>query len=139
MVVPNAFLGPISHFWCVHVMSVQGNLTSEKASRAMFDHVTSRWGARILMGLQDGTHRFNELRRLIGGVSDKMLSQTLQVLEEDGLVDRSVSPHSPPRVEYALSPMGREVALHLKTLTDWIEANADRADREKRTRVVTSR
>jgi DNA-binding HxlR family transcriptional regulator len=107
----------------------------------MLDHVTSRWGVRVLMGLQDGARRFNELRRLIGGISDKMLAQTLQVLEEDGLVDRSVSPHSPPRVEYALSPMGQELAMHLRTLTDWIDANIGRVqvEREKRMRVQPPR
>jgi DNA-binding HxlR family transcriptional regulator len=92
----------------------------------MLNHVTSRWGVLILMALQDEARRFNDLRRLIGGVSDKMLAQTLQVLEEDGIVVRKVLPDSPPRVEYALSAMGREAALHLKTLTDWIDANVDR-------------
>jgi DNA-binding HxlR family transcriptional regulator len=94
----------------------------------MLSHVTSRWGVLILMELQYEARRFNDLRRVIGGVSDKMLAQTLQVLEEDGIVARKVLPDSPPRVEYALSPMGREVALHLKTLTDWIDANVERVE-----------
>ena len=123
-------------------MNAREHLTDARTrSRTMLDHVTSRWGVRVLMGLQDGARRFNELRRLIGGVSDKMLAQTLQVLEEDGLVDRSVSPHSPPRVEYALSAMGQEIATHLRTLTDWIDANVGRVEveREKRMRVQPPR
>jgi len=123
-------------------MNVREHLTDTKSgSRSVLDHVTSRWGVRVLMGLQDGARRFNELRRLIGGVSDKMLAQTLQVLEEDGLVDRSVSPHSPPRVEYALSAMGQEIAMHLRTLTDWIDANVGRVqvEREKRNRAQPPR
>jgi DNA-binding HxlR family transcriptional regulator len=108
-------------------MSERGGINiAQCPSRIVLNHVTSRWGVLILMALQDEARRFNDLRRIIGGVSDKMLAQTLQVLEEDGIVERKVLPDSPPRVEYALSPMGREAALHLKTLTDWIDANVDR-------------
>lgn len=108
-------------------MSERGEINAAQSpSRIVLNHVTSRWGVLILMALQDDTRRFNDLRRIIGGVSDKMLAQTLQVLEEDGIVERKVLPDSPPRVEYALSSMGREAALHLKTLTDWIDANVDR-------------
>lgn len=110
-------------------MSEQGESKPVQGpSRLMLSHVTSRWGVLILMELQYEARRFNDLRRVIGGVSDKMLAQTLQVLEEDGIVARKVLPDSPPRVEYALSPMGREVALHLKTLTDWIDANVERVE-----------
>lgn len=109
-----------------HMSERGGTNAAQCPSRIVLNHVTSRWGVLILMALQDEARRFNDLRRLIGGVSDKMLAQTLQVLEEDGIVERKVLPDSPPRVEYALSGMGREAASHLKTLTDWIDANVDR-------------
>ena len=92
-------------------------------SRAVLDHVTSRWGTLILLVLLDGTHRFSELARTIGGVSEKMLAQSLQQLEADGFVTRTVFPTVPPKVEYSLTPLGREAAAHIKTLTDWVEKN----------------
>ena len=96
-------------------------------SRGVLDHVTSRWGVLVLVALlADGTHRFSELRRKVGGVSEKMLSQTLHLLEEDGFVRREAYPEVPPRVEYSLTPMGREVAEHIEVLTDWIEDNLPR-------------
>lgn len=96
-------------------------------SRGVLDHVTSRWGVLVLVALlSDGTHRFSELRRKVGGVSEKMLSQTLHQLEEDGFVRREAYPEVPPRVEYSLTPMGREVAEHVEVLTDWIAENLSR-------------
>jgi DNA-binding HxlR family transcriptional regulator len=90
------------------------------------DHVTSRWGVLVLVMLLEKTHRFSELRRRVGGVSEKMLSQTLHQLEEDGFVLREAYAVVPPRVEYSLTPLGHEVALHLEVLTDWIEENVAR-------------
>jgi DNA-binding HxlR family transcriptional regulator len=78
------------------------------------------------MTLRQGTHRFSELRRKIGGVSEKMLAQSLQTLAEDGFVLRVSHPVVPPFVEYSLTPMGEEVAEHVATLTDWIEINLPR-------------
>ena len=66
-------------------------------------------------------HRFSELRREVGGVSEKMLAQTLRSLEADGFVDRVSLPAIPPHVEYSLSPLGRKVAKRVGALTDWIE------------------
>lgn len=79
-----------------------------------------------MLALIERTHRFGELRRRVGGVSEKMLSQTLQLLEGDGFVKREVFAEVPPRVEYSLTPMGREVATHVRKLGDWIEANLQR-------------
>jgi DNA-binding HxlR family transcriptional regulator len=92
-------------------------------SRIVLDHVTSRWGTLILLVLLDGTHRFSELARTIGGVSEKMLAQTLQTLEADGLLTRTVYPTIPPKVEYSLTPLGTQAALHVRTLTNWVEEN----------------
>ncbi len=101
-----------------------GNLyAADCPSRGVLDHVTSRWGSLILILLLEGTHRFSELRRTIGGVSEKMLAQSLQQLEGDGFLTRTVFPTIPPKVEYSLTPLGREAATHIKSLTDWVERN----------------
>jgi len=92
-------------------------------SREVLTHITSRWGVLILIALADGTMRFSELRRKIGGVSEKMLAQTLQALETDGFVERIAYPVVPPHVEYTLTPMGVEVQVQLTGLTDWVENN----------------
>src|SRR5882757_5332791 len=94
-------------------------------SRGTLEHITGRWGALTLGGLHDGTFRFNELRRRVDGVSEKMLSQTLQALERDGLVHRDAQPTNPPRVDYTLTPLGREVAQHLLTLIHFVEGRMD--------------
>ncbi|MDG4825962.1 helix-turn-helix domain-containing protein [Asanoa sp. WMMD1127] len=94
-------------------------------SRAVLEHVTSRWGVLVLGVLLDRPHRFSELRREIGGVSEKMLAQTLQTLERDGFVHRDAKPVIPPRVDYSLTPMGREVAERISSLARWVEARLD--------------
>ena len=95
-------------------------------SRAVLQHVTSRWGVLVLVALLAGTHRFSDLRRKVGGVSEKMLAQTLQWLEHDGFVLRVSHPVVPPHVEYSLTPMGIEVARQVEGLVDWIEGNLHR-------------
>jgi len=95
-------------------------------SREVLQHVTSRWGVLVLVALLAGTHRFSDLRRKIGGVSEKMLAQTLQWLEGDGFVLRTQYPVVPPHVEYSLTPMGVEVARQVEGLADWIEVNLAR-------------
>ncbi|MET8686085.1 helix-turn-helix domain-containing protein [Streptomyces sp. NPDC004732] len=94
-------------------------------SRGTLEHVTGRWGALTLGALHDGTLRFNELRRRVDGVSEKMLSQTLHALERDGLVHRDAQPTNPPRVDYALTPLGREVAERLLALIHFVEGRQD--------------
>ena len=101
-------------------------LARDCPSREILNHVCSRWGVLVLVVLLDGMHRFSELRRKIGGVSEKMLSQTLQSLEQDGFVDRKALPVVPPHVEYRLTAMGEEVALQMDGLTSWIEENLPR-------------
>ena len=113
-------------------------LARDCPSREILNHVCSRWGVLVLVVLLDGMHRFSELRRKIGGVSEKMLSQTLQSLEQDGFVDRKALPVVPPHVEYRLTAMGEEVALQMDGLTTWIEDNLPRilAAREGRAAVL---
>lgn len=95
-------------------------------SREALKHVTSRWGVLTLMVLRDGTLRFSELRRRVGGVSERMLAQTLRWLEDDGLVARRSYPVVPPHVEYSLTPLGEEAATRVAALADWIETNLPR-------------
>lgn len=95
-------------------------------SREVLKHVTSRWGVLVLLVLETRVHRFSELRRAIGGVSERMLAQTLQWLQSDGLVDRIAFDVVPPHVEYRLTPLGREAAEKVRGLADWIEASLPR-------------
>jgi DNA-binding HxlR family transcriptional regulator len=90
--------------------------------RLVLEHVTSRWGVLVLIGLLDRPYRFSELRRAIGRVSEKMLTQTLQTLERDGLVHRDAKPVIPPRVDYSLTDLGREAAEQMRALAAWTEA-----------------
>ncbi|ANR79853.1 HxlR family transcriptional regulator [Kosakonia sacchari] len=104
-----------------------GNLFAEQCpSREVLKHVTSRWGVLILMALRDGTHRFSDLRRKMGGVSEKMLAQSLQWLEQDGFINRVAHPVVPPHVEYSLTPLGEQVSEKVAALADWIELNVPR-------------
>ena len=95
-------------------------------SRAVLNHVTSKWGVLVLIALAERMLRFSELRRKVGGVSEKMLAQTLSTLEADGFVQRTAYPEVPPRVEYRLTPMGHEVAARIGDLVGWIEQNLRR-------------
>ncbi|MEV0094184.1 helix-turn-helix domain-containing protein [Streptomyces sp. NPDC050738] len=94
-------------------------------SRTTLEHVTGRWGSLTLGALAEGSLRFNELRRRVDGVSEKMLSQTLQALERDGLVHREAQPTNPPRVDYELTPLGREIADRLLGLIHLVEGRMD--------------
>lgn len=106
---------------------LRGNLLSERcASREVLKHMTSRWGVLVLIVLQDGTFRFSEVRRRIGGVSERMLAQTLQALEGDGLVLRVAHDVVPPHVDYSLTPLGVEAAAQMRALADWIETRLPR-------------
>lgn len=92
-------------------------------SRSVLSHLTSRWGVLVMVVLLDGTRRFSALRREVGGVSEKMLAQTLDALAGDGLILRQAYMVIPPKVEYSLTPLGREAAERLAVLADWIEDN----------------
>lgn len=93
--------------------------------RLVLEHVTSRWGVLVLIELLDRPYRFSELRRAISrvgrNVSEKMLTQTLQTLERDGLVHRDAKPVIPPRVDYSLTGLGREAAQQVRSLALWTE------------------
>ena len=82
-----------------------------------------RFSASPLRCLSDGVHRFSELKQRIEGVSEKMLSQTLKMLEQDGFILRTVYPVVPPKVEYQLTILGSDAASKVTYLIDWIEKN----------------
>ena len=105
----------------------KGNLcVPDCPSREVLDHIATRWSSLILVMLLEKTHRFSELARRIGGVSERMLAHSLHALEGDGFVLRVVLPTKPPKVEYSLTPLGRELAAHVQSLTQWVEANVSR-------------
>lgn len=92
-------------------------------SRTTLLDVAGKWGSLALLALQEGDFRFNALRRRIDGVSEKMLSQTLQTLERDGMVAREVRATIPPHVSYALTPLGAQMSAALKVLADLVESS----------------
>ncbi|MEU6885207.1 helix-turn-helix domain-containing protein [Streptomyces viridosporus] len=99
--------------------------------RLVLEHVTSRWGVLVLIRLLERSYRFSELRRAVGGVSEKMLAQTLQTLERDGLVHRDAKPVIPPRVDYSLTGLGREAAEQVRDLARWTEKRMDDVQRAR--------
>jgi DNA-binding HxlR family transcriptional regulator len=91
-------------------------------SRRVMQDVVAKWGTLALVALDEGTYRFNALRRRVDGVSEKMLAQTLHSLERDGLVTRDVQATIPPHVEYSLTPLGQRIAGKLRELIDLVES-----------------
>ncbi|HEU4452920.1 MAG TPA: helix-turn-helix domain-containing protein [Longimicrobium sp.] len=103
-------------------MDERGDVCSETCgSRRVLDLVADKWAVIVIYVLARGTRRFGELQRAVGGVSQKMLTQTLRGLEHDGLVERKVYPVVPPRVEYSLSPLGETLVEPLSSLCRWAE------------------
>src|SRR5438128_10173562 len=90
-------------------------------SRLVLERIADKWTALIIQILSKGTMRYSALQQRIGGISQKMLTQTLRSLERDGLVQRKVYPVVPPRVEYSLSRLGRTLIEPLRTLCRWSE------------------
>jgi DNA-binding HxlR family transcriptional regulator len=90
-------------------------------TRQVLNWIGDKWTVLVIGMLHDGTKRFSELQRTIGGISQKMLSQTLRNLERDGLVIRTVYPEVPPRVEYKLTPLGETLVPPILALREWAE------------------
>ena len=85
--------------------------------------IGDKWSILVVMTLTDGPRRFNDLKRKIGGISQRMLTFTLRGLERDGLVSRTVYPTIPPRVDYELTPLGRSLQAPVQALGSWAFAN----------------
>ena len=95
-------------------------------SRTVLRHVVDRWTPLVVTVLADGPNRFGELRARVGGVTPKVLTQTLRSMERDGLVTRTQLPGVPPRVDYELTDLGRSLQAPIDALRTWIEANSAR-------------
>ncbi len=102
-----------------------GVFTHGCPSRVVLDHVTSKWGVLVLAALSDGTLRWGELRREVDGISEKMLASTLKTFEADGLVTRTAYPEVPPRVDYRLTELGRDLAEAMSPLLTWVATHAE--------------
>ena len=96
-------------------------LSTECPSREILEHLANKWSVLVLRCLSEGVHRFSELKQRIEGMSEKMLSQTLKVLEQDGFVLRTVYPVVPPKVEYQLTITGSQAADKVMQMIHWIE------------------
>ena len=108
-------------------------LTGECQSvREILARVGDKWTVLIVGLLGGGPMRFSELRRAVDGISQKMLTTTLRILERDGLCTRKVFPTVPPRVEYELTALGRDLLFPVKALGDWAIANRVRVDAARR-------
>ncbi|MTE24214.1 helix-turn-helix domain-containing protein [Microbacterium sp. ZXX196] len=94
-------------------------------TRVVLDHIMSKWGVLVLAALSDGTLRWSELRREVGGISEKMLASTLRTLAADGLVHRESLPQVPPHVEYRLTPLGRDLMDRMLPLLGWVADHAE--------------
>lgn len=91
----------------------------------ILSRVGDKWSVQVVVQLGDGAKRFNELRRIVGGISQRMLTLTLRGLERDGLVTRTVFPTIPPRVEYRLTELGCSLLKTVRGLGSWAIENRD--------------
>ena len=94
----------------------------------MLSRIGDKWTLLVVRALGRGPRRFSALRRELGSISQKMLTRTLRNLERDGLVSRTVTPTTPPQVEYALTPMGEDLFGPIAALADWTITHADCID-----------
>jgi DNA-binding HxlR family transcriptional regulator len=92
-------------------------------SRRLLDRIGDRWTVLIVVALDPGPQRFSALAARVGGISQKMLTQTLRSLERDGFVTRTLYPEIPPRVEYELTTLGRSLLGPLRALEEWAVEN----------------
>jgi len=100
-------------------------------TRDVLNRVGDKWSVLVIVVLGGGSRRFSELKRLIAGISQRMLTHTLRGLERDGIVTRTVLPTVPPRVDYALTPLGRTLLETLSALARWASENHDAIDRAR--------
>lgn len=99
--------------------------------RDVLSRIGDKWTVLIVLSLRKKMCRFNELKRVVDGISQQMLTRTLKALERDGMISRTVHPTVPPQVEYALTPLGQSLSDHVIQLDQWAWKHAD-AIREQR-------
>jgi DNA-binding HxlR family transcriptional regulator len=129
--VPRTTHGGLSHAELFAQMEKNGVESVTHACRPVTDilsRVGDKWSVMIVMLLGPGPRRFNEIRRAINGISQRMLTLTLRGLERDGLVTRTVTPTIPPRVDYELTELGQSLRCPIDALGEWAFGNRDRID-----------
>jgi DNA-binding HxlR family transcriptional regulator len=99
--------------------------------RDVLDRVGDKWSTLLIFTLAERSHRFGELRRAIPDISQRMLTQTLRELQEDGLISRTVHPTTPPSTEYALTELGRSLVAPLTALARWAESHHEQIKRAR--------
>lgn len=105
---------------------------AECPSRRVLELLAGKWALLLIDELAAGPRRTAELRRRVGGISEKMLIQTLRKLERSGFVDRAAYPEVPPRVEYRLTPLGASLSGTVRAFDDWVERNLLRVQTAER-------
>jgi DNA-binding HxlR family transcriptional regulator len=103
------------------VLPEPGNLLLDtcRPVRQILARVGDKWSVLIVMALRDGPRRFNEIKRAIGSISQRMLTLTLKGMERDGLIKRTVFPTKPPRVDYELTELGHSLRRPVEALGHW--------------------
>ena len=110
----------------METIELHGNVyAGDCPTRQVLDRIGDKWTPLVMGVLEEGTMRFSDIKRRIGGISQKMLTQTLRNLERDGLITRKVYAEVPPRVEYSLTPLGETLTEALATIRHWAESNID--------------
>ena len=111
-------------------VTVARHLPSEECPKVsqVLARIGEKWSVLIIIMLTEKARRFSELKRAIGGVSQRMLTLSLRGLERDGLVKRTVFPVVPPRVEYELTPLGRSLVAPVSALGEWARAHLTEID-----------
>jgi len=103
-----------------------------RAVSEILARIGDKWTVLVVELLQDGPMRFNELRRTINGISQRMLTLTLRGLERDGLLTRTVYPTIPPRVDYELTKLGRTLLEPIVAIAEWARANRPSIDQARK-------
>jgi DNA-binding HxlR family transcriptional regulator len=113
----------------------QGTLHQTEPCRRISEilsRIGDKWSLLVIRQLGDGPLRFSQIKRSLGSISQKMLTATLRGLERDGFVSRTVFPTVPPRVDYALTPLGRDLLEPVTGIADWALKNAERIERARK-------
>ena len=123
--------GGLSHAELFAQIEKDGVASVAQSCRPVTDilnRIGDKWSVMIVMYLGPGPRRFNEIRRAINGISQRMLTLTLRGLERDGLVKRTVTPTIPPRVDYELTPLGQSLRGPIDALGEWAHGHRDEID-----------
>ncbi|GAB2523082.1 winged helix-turn-helix transcriptional regulator [Nocardia heshunensis] len=108
-------------------MSTEGDTANTVCGMSVaIDVVGGKWKMHLMWVLAEGPQRFGQIRRLLPGVSEKVLAENLRQMEASGVVHREIFPEIPPRVEYSFTELGRDLSVALRPLEEWGDRNRDR-------------